>query len=227
MERPDLRSSRQDAARIIAEKPTILFIEDMHWADSASLALLHYISRAVASERVLVLATFRSEELSPDAEGHPHPLVEALRLMRREDLFKEIKLPNLNQNSVSALAENMIGESLSPKFAEKLAEESRGNPLFVVESLRMLSEHGSLVQEHGQWRLSVDELGMPTKIKDIILRRVGALKLNQRRVLDLASVIGEKFNVELLGAVLGQDSLEVLETLNSVAQSSSLVVMRR
>ncbi|MCJ7559770.1 DUF2791 family P-loop domain-containing protein, partial [Candidatus Bathyarchaeota archaeon] len=209
---------------ISAKKPTILFMDDVHWADSASLALLHYISRAVASERVLVLATFRSEELSPDAEGHPHPLVEALRLMRREDLFKEIKLTNLNQNSVSVLAENMVGGSLTPQLAEKLAEESRGNPLFIVESLRMLSEHGSLVQEHGQWRLSVDELGIPTKIKDIILRRVGALKLNQRRVLDLASVIGEKFNVELLGAVLGQDSLEVLETLNSVAQSSSLVV---
>ncbi len=209
---------------ISAKKPTILFIDDVHWADSASLALLHYISRAVDSERVLVLATFRSEELSPDAEGHPHPLVETLRLMRREDLFTEIKLPNLDQKTVSALAENMVGGTLTPELAEKLAEESRGNPLFVVESLRMLSEHGSLMQEHGQWRLSVDELSMPTKIKDIILRRVGALKLNQRRVLDLASVIGEKFNVELLGAVLGQDSLEVLETLNSVAQSSSLVV---
>jgi predicted ATPase len=209
---------------ISTQKPITLFIDDLQWADSASLSLLHYISRFVSAARVLVLATFRSEELSPDAEGRPHPLLETLRLMRREDLFTEIKLSNLNQTNVAALAEKMVGGSLHSELADKLAEESHGNPLFVVESLRMLTERGSLVQDQGRWRLSIDEIGIPAKIKDIILRRVGALKPNQRRVLDLASVIGEKFNVELLGAVLGQDSLEVLETLNSVAQSSSLVV---
>lgn len=209
---------------ISAKKPTILFIDDLHWADSASLALLHYISRSITSERVLVLATFRSEELNPNAEGHPHPLIEALRLMRREDLFKEIKLPHLNQTSISAIAEKMVGGSLAPEFAEKLVEESQGNPLFVIESLRMLSERRGLVEENGRWHLSVDAFGIPAKVKDIILRRVETLKPNQRRVLDLASVIGERFNVELLGSVLGQDSLEILETLNSVARTSSLVV---
>ena len=209
---------------ISTQKPIILFIDDLHWADSASLSLLHHISRSISAARVLVLASFRKEELGPDAEGHPHPLLETLRLMRREDLFKEIELSNLNQTNVAALAEKMIGGSLSSELADKLAEESHGNPLFVVESLRMLTEQGSLVQDQGRWRLSIDEIRIPTKIKDIILRRMGALKPNQRRVLDLASVIGEKFNVELLRAVLGQDSLEVLETLSSVAQSSLFVV---
>ncbi len=208
---------------ISAKKPIILFIDDLQWADSASLSLLHYISRSINAARVLVLATYRSEELSPDAEGRPHPLLETLRLMRREDLVKEIKLPHLNQADIAALAEKMVGGSLHSELADRLAEESGGNPLFVVESLRMLSEHGSLIQDSGHWRLSIDEVGIPTKIKDIILRRVGMLKPNQRRILDLASVIGEKFDVELLGAVLGQDSLDVLETLNAVGQSSSLV----
>ncbi len=208
---------------ISARKTVILFIDDLQWADSASLSLLHYISRSINSARVLVLATYRSEELSPDAEGRPHPLLETLRLMRREDLLREIKLPHLNQANVAALAEKMVGGTLHSELTEKLAEESQGNPLFVVESLRMLSEHGSLVQDSGRWRLSIDEVGIPTKIKDIILRRVGMLKPNQRRILDLASVIGDKFDVELLGSVLGQDSLDVLETLNAVGQSSSLV----
>ena len=208
---------------ISAKKTAILFIDDLHWADSASLSLLHYISRSINSARVLVLATYRSEELSPDDEGRPHPLLETLRLMRREGLIRETKLSSLDQLNVAALAEKMVGGSLHPELASRLAEESNGNPLFVVESLRMLSERGGLVQESGRWRLSTDDVGIPTKIKEIILRRVGMLKPNQRRILDLASVIGEKFDVELLGAVLGQDSLEVLETLNAVAQSSSLV----
>ena len=208
---------------ISSMKPVILFLDDVHWADSASLSLLHYISRSIRSSRILVLATFRSEELNPDEEGQSHPLLETLRLMRREDLIKEIKLPNLDQTSVAALAEKMVGGMLQSKLAERLSEESHGNPLFVVETLRMLSEHGSLVQDSGRWQLSIEEIGIPLKIKDIILRRVEMLKPNQRRILDLASVIGEKFDVELLGTVLGQDSLEVLEALNIVGQSSSLV----
>ena len=209
---------------ISAQQPLVLFIEDIHWADSASLALLNYVARTVNnSERILVLATFRAEELTADAEGRPHPLAEAMRLMRREDLFAEIKLDSLDQDSVSKIAENMMGGSLQPQLSEKLATESRGNPLFVVESLRMLSERKSLLQENNQWRLAVDELGIPSKIKDIILRRLATLKYAQRRVLDAASVIGEKFDAELLSTVLQLDSLEVLETLNAIAHSTSLV----
>jgi KaiC/GvpD/RAD55 family RecA-like ATPase/tetratricopeptide (TPR) repeat protein len=209
---------------ISAREPIILFIDDVQWADSASLALLHYVARVVNnSERVLVIATHRSEELTTDAEGRPHPLAETLRMMRREDLFTEIKLSHLNETSVSKMAENMIGGSLQEEFAEKLAKESRGNALFVVESLRMLVERKGLVQENNRWRLAVDELGIPSKVKDIILRRLAVLKYAQRRVLDAASVIGEKFDLELLSTLLGLDSLEVLETLNIIANSTSLV----
>jgi len=113
---------------ISTEEPLVLFIEDLHWADSASLALLNYVARTVNdSERILVLATFRSEELTADVEGRPHPLAETMRLMRREDLFAEIKLASLDQGAVAELAENMVGGSLEPRLAEKLATESRGN----------------------------------------------------------------------------------------------------
>jgi KaiC/GvpD/RAD55 family RecA-like ATPase/tetratricopeptide (TPR) repeat protein len=209
---------------ISAQVPLILFLEDLHWADSGSLALLHYLSRAIDSrEKVLLLGSFRSEELTADAEGHPHPLAEVLRVMRREELFVEIQVPSLDSAHVSELAESMVGGSLEQNLAQKLAAESRGNPLFIVESMRMLYERKSLFQEENQWRLAVDELGIPSKIKDIILRRLAVLKYAQRRVLDAASVIGEKFDVGLLATVLGQDSLDVLETLNVLAHSTSLV----
>jgi predicted ATPase/archaellum biogenesis ATPase FlaH len=205
-------------------EPIILFVEDIQWADSASLALLHYLARAVNNtERILLIATFRSEELTTDTEGYPHPLTEMLRMMRREDLFTEIELSNLTEDTVSKLAKNMIGGSLQEEFAERLAKESRGNALFVVESLRMLSEQKSLIQENNQWRLVASQLEIPTKIKDIILRRLAVLKYAQRRVLDAASVIGEKFDLELLSTVLELDSFEVLETLNVIAKSTSLI----
>jgi tetratricopeptide (TPR) repeat protein/KaiC/GvpD/RAD55 family RecA-like ATPase len=199
-------------------------LEDVHWADSASLALLHYISRVVSnSEKILVLATFRSEEVTADAEGRSHPLKDEMRAMSREDLFSEIKLPNLSQVDFSLIAQNMMGGRVQQALVEKIAEESNGNALFLVESLRMLVERNGLVQENNEWRLAVDYFGIPSKIRDIILRRLAVLNYAQRRVLDAAAVIGEKFNVELLASVLKQDSLDVLDILNFIARSTALV----
>jgi pentatricopeptide repeat protein len=213
----------KDLLNLSNNKPLILFLDDIHWADSASLALLHYLSRTIDSERIFILATFRSEELHSSVEGQPNSLVETLRLMGRENLFSEIKLLNLSAFEVAKIAEDMLSGKIQFDFAQKLAVESRGNPLFLVESLRLLYEQGSLVQESGQWSVSVETLGMPTKVKDIILRRLSVLKSEQRRVLDAASVIGDKFDPELLGAVLDNDSLRVLEVLNEIAHSNSLV----
>ena len=143
--------------------------------------------------------------------------------MGREDLFNEMKLGNLKKSDVSRIAESMLGASIHQELADKLAEESQGNPLFVVESVKMLFENKSLVQDNSQWHLSVDKVDIPTKVKDIIQRRVSALKSDQRRILDVASVVGDTFDSELLGAVLNQDSLQVLESLNAISQSNSLV----
>jgi tetratricopeptide (TPR) repeat protein/KaiC/GvpD/RAD55 family RecA-like ATPase len=208
---------------IASKKTTLLFLEDVHWADSASLSLLHYLARATKYAGVMILATFRSEELTADSEGHPHPLLESLRLMGREGLFKEIKLAGLSTLYVERIAVNMIGGKLDPGLINKLTMESQGNPLFVVESLRMLNELGSLVKENNLWRLGTYELGVPSKYRDIILRRLGSLKANMRRMLDMASVVGDKFNPEMLGFVLDQDALDVLEALNSISQLTSLV----
>jgi tetratricopeptide (TPR) repeat protein len=206
-----------------AVKPLILVLEDMHWSDSASLALLHYISRAIVTEKILVLVTFRSEELGRDAAGRPHSLVETINLMGREGLFREIQLANLDQDGVREIAESMLDGKVNPKLVEKLVEESRGNPLFVVEFLNMLSERGNLFCQKDQWLLSVEKLGLPSKVKEVIMRRVSALKPNQRRVLDVASVIGDRIDPDLVAGVLSKDCLEILEVLNGILKSTSLM----
>jgi predicted ATPase len=204
-------------------KPLILVLEDMHWADSASLALLHYISRAIVNEKILILVTFRNEEIGRDVEGHLHPLAETLNLMGREGLFREIQLVNFDQDGVRRIAESMLGGKVDQKLVEKLLNESQGNPLFIVEFLRMLSEHGNLIREKDQWEHSIEKLGTPSKVRQIIMRRIEALRSDQRRVLDVASVIGEKFNPILIAGVLSKDRLEILETLNEILKSKSLL----
>jgi len=206
-----------------AEKPIILFIDDLQWADSASLSMLHYLSRAVVSSRVLIIGAFRSEELAPDSERHPHPLVETLRLMSREDLHVEIKLSSLSKSEVERLAESMVSGDMDHDLIERLALESQGNPLFAIESLRLLSESGNLIKQDGRWRLTGDKVGIPDKVKDVILRRVDFLNSTQRRLLDFASVAGENFDATLIALAFSMDKLAVLENLNKISHSTMLV----
>jgi len=204
---------------IANNNPVILFIDDLHWADSVSLALLQYMARNILSERVLILATFRTEELN----GQTNPLQDTLLLMGREDLFQEVKLSNFDKTQVIEIAESMLHGRLDPSFAEKLTMESEGNPLFIVEALRLLSEQGNLKEKQGVWYIDREHLVLPKKIKDLILRRVSKLLPVEREILDAASVIGDKFDEELLGAVLETDSLKILQSLSSIAHSNSLI----
>ena len=104
-----------------AKKPLILALEDIHWADSASLSLLHYLARQVSSERILIIASFRSEELNAEGEGYRNPLSNVLLLMGREDLYKEVELSNLGVADVSRIAESMLErECYSPNLLKRL-----------------------------------------------------------------------------------------------------------
>jgi len=204
-------------------EPTIVVVDDLHWSDSASLNLLHYLSRVLASERVILVGTFRSEELQHDIDGRSHPLVETIRLMKRDDLLTEVKLSNLSKPHAIKLAENLVGGRLHSEFAGKLLTESLGNPLFIVEFIKTLLDNRQIVQEKGIFCLATGELPIPAKIRDIILRRADKLKSNQRRMLDYASVIGEKFDPILLGSTLSEETLNTLEELQQISDATALI----
>ena len=205
------------------QKPVVFFIDDVHWADSASLSLLQYLARAIAYERILMLATFRSEELSGQYDVQSQSLAEILRVMRRENLYKEIKLTGLGKSEVYSIAESMLSGNVSPKLVERLTLETSGNPLFVIESLKMLAEQRGLIQENDLWAAVDEQFGVPDKVKDVILRRLNTLNLEARDVLDAGSVVGDKFDAQLIGAVLDQSPVKVLSILNSISKTRSLV----
>ena len=208
---------------ISSGRPLILFVDDLHWADSASLSLLHYLARSILSERILILATYRSEEVENFPDGQPNQLKNALRLMARDSLFSEIRLQNLNQNDITEIVESMLEGKAHATLIDRLTRDSQGLPLFVVESTRALFEQQKIKKEDELWKLAVEDFTVPTKIKDIIHRRIDQFKPPQRRILDVAAVIGEKFDPKLVSIVVGQDSIDVLESLNSMAKSTLLV----
>lgn len=206
-------------------KPTLLCIEDLHWADPSSLAMMHYVARNTRKCSLLMLGTFRPEDIG-DREGKPHPLVETMQLMSREDLYERMELSRLPRECMSDFLSALLGEvDVSDEFEDHVYRETEGNPLFMLELVKLLVDEGAISPQDGTWRLVKDlrTVDVPTKIHDVITRRLDRVKQEQRKVLDYASVIGEVFTSVILSEVLRMDRIDLLEQLRALQKTHRLI----
>ncbi|HXW59808.1 MAG TPA: AAA family ATPase [Solirubrobacteraceae bacterium] len=205
------------------QKPLMLILDDLHWADQPTLSLLRHVAGAGSSMRVLVVGAYRDSELSQD-----HPLASLLADLHREQGVERLKLTGLHSEEVLALMEAAAGHELDEDgraLARKITFETAGNPFFAVELLRYLTESRAVVQgEGGRWRLVGDlsELGLPESLREVIGRRVGRLGSDAHRALSAAAVIGSDFDLELLLAVLEVPEAYLLDLLEKAVTSSLL-----
>jgi len=206
-------------------EPVILFIDDLHWADQLSLSLLHYLSRKCKNSRLLIIGTYRPEELICNEEKRLHPLEEIMFFMSREDLLFKMELNRLKRNDFPYLLRSIFGSSLDKEYEEKLYEESGGNPLFAIETINMLIDEGRLVEKEGRWTFTapIEEIGVPSKVHEVITRRIARLGRRERKLLNLAAVYGYRFIPEILSKTLALDPVDVLETLVEIEQKHRLI----
>jgi class 3 adenylate cyclase/tetratricopeptide (TPR) repeat protein len=211
----------EDAA---ADGPVVLILDDLHWADAQSLALLRHVVAGSGGLRLLVLGTFRDSEL----DRH-HPLTDALAALRREEGVERLSLTGLEAGDVVAIMEAAAGHDMDETglaLGREIATETDGNPFFVAELLRHLSESGVLAQrDDGRWELKgpLSEIGMPQSVREVVGRRVERLGDKTHGVLTVAAVIGREFDVELLERVAREDEEELLDLLEEAVESSLLV----
>jgi predicted ATPase len=208
-----LRSSKQ--------KPILMILDDLHWADPSSLGLLHYLARNIAATRALILGTYRTEETH---EGQA-TFLDTLRLMRREDLVTEIRLEGFKPQEVAELLRTALRDHPPTKLAEILYHETEGNPLFVIEVLRLLIQEGLLVREGASWKLNatVEKLRVPEKVHEVISRRLDRLTPFERDVLESASVLGDRFDSHLLEKILKVERTRLVRTLSHLEKKYGLI----
>lgn len=205
------------------EEPLLLILDDLHWADSPTLALLRHVVTAGSSIPVMVVGTYRDSDLSLD-----HPLTALLADLHREGGGERIKLTGLQSEDVLALMEALAGQEFDEDgsaLAREITRETAGNPFFAVELLRHLTESGAIVrQEDGRWRLVGDpaELGLPQSVREVIGRRVERLGSDARTALSAAAVIGRDFDLDLLLALLEFPETRVLDLLDEAVAASLL-----
>jgi transcriptional regulator with XRE-family HTH domain len=231
---PDDRSAQQrlfaQVRRLLAalaeRQPLALLLDDLHWADAASLDLLQYLARHMRDQLLLLVGTTRAVEAQ-----RQHPLVDALSELRRDDLVQQLALPPLQQEETAALVGATLGgadgaqgdaTTISAELAARIQARSEGNAFFARQLARALQEQGELTFTQGRWRLSASAASAgepPESIRSVIALRLGRLALLTQEVLREASVLGQVVDFEELRHMGGRGEQEVEEALEEAGQA--------
>jgi DNA-binding SARP family transcriptional activator len=208
----------------VAETVTLcVALDDLHWADAQSLALLKHVLRTHEQGSLQLIATFRDSELGKD-----HPLTAVLADLRPVEGVQRIALHGLGANEVAEIMTAVAGHELEQdgiELAAQIAAETDGNPFFVGEILLGLSESGALTFDEGAQRWSIDgsaAVTLPESVREVIERRVERLGDETLEALRLAAVIGREFDLRLLCAALGVEEVSLLDRVEAAMAASLL-----
>jgi predicted ATPase len=209
-------------------RPVVLFLDDVHWADASTVDLLAYLGGRCAGQRLLVVLTYRPEDL---ALGE-HPFGPVQWELEARGLCRELPLDFLGRPDVERyLALRFPGHAFPAELAALVHWRTGGNPLFLVALLQDLCDRGAIVPADGGWALAqaVPDLQreLPASVRALIQRKLDRLDESDRRLLMAASVQGVKFDTAVVAQVLGQDAAEVEERLEALDRLHGLVRRRQ
>jgi len=178
-----------------AEKPLVVFLEDVHWIDKISEDLFTFFSRCILDHPILMLSAYRPEGAPPWAHG-AH--------------YQRLGLETLGSKSAIRLVRNMVGGlPLDPDLEQKIVAKTGGNPFFVEEIVRELLERGDIVKMDDRYvcHRPIDQLQIPDTVQGVLSARMDRLSEDLKRTMQVASVIGRDFAFQLLKSImaLGDD----------------------
>ncbi len=205
-----------------AEKqPLVLLLEDFQWADAASLDLLRFLARSPISLRMLLIVTYRPDEL----DRH-HPLNQILPMLVRESRPIRLDLGPLSFDALRDLVNirYLLADPDERRLVAYLARRTEGNALFTSEVLRTLEEMG-MVSVGNLTSSDLDAAPVPVLLRQVVQGRAAYLGVEAERLLDLAAVIGEEVSLDVL-AKIGDTDLTTVESVVEQALSAGLFVER-
>ena len=209
-----LREMAETLDALADEIPVVLVLEDLHWSDPSTLALVDAIARRPGSSRLMLVGTYRSGEEGARA----HALARSLRL---RNLCVEIAAAPFGEDAVAEYLDRRLpGHDLPEDLVEDVTRRTRGVPLFVEKLVDSWLDGGAVVREGAAWVLGVplEQLrhDVPSTLRELILEQFRPLEQSTRDVLSAASVVGSEFTTALAAAGAGcseDDAEDVLERL--------------
>jgi class 3 adenylate cyclase/DNA-binding CsgD family transcriptional regulator len=180
--------------RVAAQTPAVLLIDDIQWADPASLELLHQLARGIGRQSIALVLTYRPQE-----RDESERLRQLLVSLRRLGLVEEVELDRLPPSAVEGMAREFLGGRVPSRLLEVLVRAG-GTPLFIEAFLRWLVDYGQLQRVGDGWALVDDFVEVPTAVRDLLLERLDGLDDVARRVVDLVALTGSELSYEVLTA---------------------------
>jgi tetratricopeptide (TPR) repeat protein len=180
----------QYLTRLARQRPTLLFFEDVHWADASSLELLEHLFALTRHVPLGVVCSFR-----PGAEGPPVRLLAHLEAHHRERHVSRVLQPLTPALSARLVGQLLSTSALSEELRAFITRKAEGNPFFVEELLRSLIGHGALVRGEGGWEVTplLHTLTVPDTLEGVLMSRLDRLPAETKWLAQQASVIGRIF----------------------------------
>ena len=199
--------------------PLLLVLDDLHWADTGTIGLLRYAARWAARGRLLVVGAYRDVELD-----RQHPLAEALAALLREAEYERVLLRGLERDQIGELLETLATHEVPAALVEALTRETQGNPFFLREIVLHLIEEGRIYQVEGRWTsdVSVEALGIPEGVRQVVGRRLSRLSEAANRLLAAASGFSGTFRFDVAAAASGIDETAALDALDEALEAQLL-----
>ncbi len=202
---------------ISREHPIVLILDDLHWADEASLRLLEFVVQEQIDSRILLPGTYRDTDITND-----HSLFHTLGDLARSRLFSRVTLGGLDVEGVSKIIEVQTGANIQQDVSVAIHAQSEGNPLFVGEMARSLNQEGLLT---GDTSIDLNSLKQrhPEGIREVAGRRLSRLSAYAKDVLTIAAFLGREFSLGQLSAISTEQSSDELIEVLGEALSARLI----
>jgi oligopeptide transport system substrate-binding protein len=205
---------------LAAERPLLLVLDDLQWADQASISLLFHLGRRLTDSRILILGGYRSSEVTLGQNGQKNSLARVLNEFKRIFGDTTIDLDNTDPAEDRALVDALIDfepNRLGSDVHDALYKHTGGQALFTVELLRELKDRGDLVQDDdGFWHLArtLDWDVLPARVEGVIEEQVSRLEPEVRELLSVASVSGDDFSAQMVASVQNMSERQAVRLLS-------------
>lgn len=174
-----------------AQEPLLLIIEDLHWADGASLALLNYVARNIGDKPIVLCLVYRP--------------IEAKHEFASKEYHNQMTLKELSREESLELVKTMLDiEGMPQELEQLILKKSQGNPFFVEEVVKSLIEQKVVDEKDGKWQVVASDMtrvDIPDTVQGVIMSRIDRLPTETREVLQISSVIGREFDRRVLQGI--------------------------
>lgn len=202
--------------RAAQTRPQLFLVEDLHWADESSLALLVHLAHGLTQVPVVIVATFRAE-----IDGGNAVLGRTLEELIRLGI-RPLRLGGLSRDETYRMLQGLDERQPSSRVANLVFDVTEGNPFFVQEVYQHLIEDGRVLDAAGEFRsdVTIDQIDVPENVRLVVGRRLDRLGDPERKILAAAAVIGRSFSFQLVHLLLEQ--LEVDELCDAIEKAQQM-----